>query len=66
MKRACATCRYWEKEGENDPGYGECRRYPPRNEGAMREPGLPVAEFPVVCAADWCGEYVPLKSGGRP
>jgi hypothetical protein len=37
-------------------GGGECRRYPPRDEGHFN-----VARFRTVACDWWCGEFVPRK-----
>lgn len=50
-ERHCRTCRFFRTEIENDED-GTCQRWPPvplSNESQ--------AQFPVVAAGDWCGEW---------
>lgn len=49
----CGNCRYW-KQIESIHGY--CRRYPPMI--GQESPALYVnAQFPIMQANDWCGEW---------
>jgi hypothetical protein len=58
----CSICRYWHSASD-DAVQGECHRYPPRplfgahwgvpGDGTSRVESF----YPMVAAADWCGEY---------
>ena len=38
---------------------GDCRRHPPIIDHARRDAEANWAEFPMVMACDWCGEFAP-------
>lgn len=64
----CGTCRFWDREREDDD-VGRCRRFPPMNTkmpGRLEQFGGGV--FPVTYERqDWCGEHqaLPLKADGE-
>jgi hypothetical protein len=51
----CKLCRFFMLlEGD----VGECRRRAPVPRALPREPVGPlIAEWPIVCYDDWCGEF---------
>lgn len=63
MVNECSNCRFWLKEGAEDPGV--CRRYPPsvvaRPSGVVHGgQGGQVeirAFFPNMMSFAWCGEW---------
>lgn len=59
----CRTCHFWWFEGT--PTYGECRRYPPRQELRFATGQINfVVTFPNVGSYEWCGEHKPALSEG--
>jgi hypothetical protein len=52
-KQSCATCRFSRKPDDLPDLSRHCRRHPPK---IMRDPD-DFAEFPLVYADDWCGEF---------
>lgn len=64
---ACCDCRFFEtclgldrdQSPEDECQQGECRRHPPVIDHVSRDAAVNYAEFPIVVASDWCGEFVP-------
>lgn len=50
--QACATCRFFLANQEDDAGY--CRRFPPTP--IADDDGI-ASVVAVTSATDWCGEY---------
>ena len=76
---SCWDCRYYyprvdldrDKNPEDEAQPGDCRRYPPVTDHGLRDTQANWAEFPMVMACDWCGEFAPRLSthaiiGGNP
>ncbi|XZE55788.1 hypothetical protein SH139x_001814 [Planctomycetaceae bacterium SH139] len=69
---SCWDCRFFdtsshldrEQPPEEECQQGECRRHPPVIDPDNREASVNYAEFPIVIACDWCGEFAPR--GGMP
>lgn len=57
MSAACADCRHFDPD-ETMAGVGRCRAVPPKaSTNNPRIEGGWWAEWPLVYAHDWCGEY---------
>lgn len=62
---ACWECRFFETsiglDRDQPPADecqdGECRRHPPVTDHGRRDASVNYAEFPIVIACDWCGEF---------
>ena len=66
---ACWNCRYYVPENalvdlkadwpiESEPG--TCHRCPPVSDHRLEDEGkYPWADYPIVMANDWCGEFAP-------
>ena len=52
MNESCANCRFSAPSEERLTGSVECRRRPPTGGGRRL-----IAEWPIVGADSWCGEY---------
>jgi hypothetical protein len=52
-QQSCTTCRFSHKTEDMPDKARHCRRNPPR---ANDDPD-DYAEFPLVYADDWCGEF---------
>lgn len=76
---SCWDCRYYyprvdldrDKNPEDEAQPGDCRRYPPVTDHGLRDTQANWAEFPMVMACDWCGEFASRLSahainGGNP
>lgn len=64
VKERCENCRYWwdnARDGwpEDGDDHAPCRRFPPHPlpNGQLLERGLPVNQYPITLASDWCGEW---------
>jgi hypothetical protein len=53
VKQSCTMCRYSHKPNDMPDLSRHCRRHPPK---ANADPD-DFAEFPLVYADDWCGEF---------
>jgi hypothetical protein len=55
--KTCHLCRFWhplDLDEDNDPVFGECRRYPP----TFKRGRLDYTQFEVITTfAMYCGEY---------
>ena len=52
---ACWRCRWFDRDEEDDPEEGFCRRYPPISVSC--DDGCIVASYPGTGILEWCGEY---------
>ena len=52
----CETCRWWKSD---DNTKGECHLQPPQV--VRTEPYGVAARYPVLRAADWCGQWEKKK-----
>lgn len=67
MNRTCAKCRWWREvvgfhRNDGVPS-GECRWSSPRIFQAGAE-GKLMTRWPLVAAADFCGDHEPRDEGG--
>ncbi len=52
----CSVCIYFNSFSPDDSeSGGQCRRYSPIK---CDRPGVNFAEWPIVKAGDWCGDFV--------
>ena len=65
-KKDCSTCLFWVQyvDGQGDPIYGECHRFPPTSQRvpSERKEMFPavfewVKNWPRPDVNDWCGEW---------
>ncbi|WP_068258924.1 hypothetical protein [Rubripirellula obstinata] len=67
---SCWDCRFFDtsplldrdQPPEEECEKGECRRLPPVCDHGNREASVNYAEFPIVIACDWCGEFAPRRN----